>query len=553
MAIRGSLAEAGLPDVLQLLALGQKTGCLSVARAGDFGSIFFERGRVVHASLVNRKDRLGEMLLRSGAVEAGDLRAALAEQTADPSRRLGELLLRRGAVDARALERQTRLQVEEAVLELFTWAQGTFSFEPEVRVDLPVTPLSIDPSALLLEGARRADERARIATLVPGRDAVFGPAADAPRAADGALDLARIVEQLGAREVELTAGEARVVPLVDGRRDLAQLADAACVVEFEAMRALFVLADAGLVERVGVSAAPDPRAGARLDEHRNLGVAFYRASLFDESVREFRRVLELSPTDGHARFHLGLVALRRGRWAEAAAALGEAAALAGAPAVVFHALALARRELGALVDAHEALDEAARRGLASDVRVQALRASLHLRGGDVSAAQDALRDDAESRGRPAPWYHYAALAAARAGELAGAAELLEAGVAAHPRAASLHANLAALRLHCGRLDDALRSAEAALAEDASLAPAHKTAGDAHYRAGRFAEAAACYERAVALAPTAGADAWLRLGNVRLRQGDRDAAGAAWRRALEVDPAHAIARGNLAALEREVAA
>ena len=30
MAIKGSLKEASLPDVLQLLAMGKKTGCLSV-------------------------------------------------------------------------------------------------------------------------------------------------------------------------------------------------------------------------------------------------------------------------------------------------------------------------------------------------------------------------------------------------------------------------------------------------------------------------------------------------------------------------------------------
>ena len=31
MAIKGSLKEASLPDVIQLLALGRKTGCLAVA------------------------------------------------------------------------------------------------------------------------------------------------------------------------------------------------------------------------------------------------------------------------------------------------------------------------------------------------------------------------------------------------------------------------------------------------------------------------------------------------------------------------------------------
>src|ERR1051325_10164018 len=39
MAIKGSLKEASLPDVLQLLALGQKTGCLSIADRSNFGYI----------------------------------------------------------------------------------------------------------------------------------------------------------------------------------------------------------------------------------------------------------------------------------------------------------------------------------------------------------------------------------------------------------------------------------------------------------------------------------------------------------------------------------
>ena len=41
MAIKGSLTEASLPDVLQLLAMSKKTGCLSVTHRNNFGSIYF--------------------------------------------------------------------------------------------------------------------------------------------------------------------------------------------------------------------------------------------------------------------------------------------------------------------------------------------------------------------------------------------------------------------------------------------------------------------------------------------------------------------------------
>ena len=553
MAIRGSLAEAGLPDVVQLLALGQKTGCLSIARAGDFGSIFFEGGRIVHASLVNRRERLGEQLLRAGAVDAADLQAALTEQAADPTRRLGELLYRRGAVTLAVLERHARTQVEEAVLELFTWTQGTFSFEPEVRVELTVPTLLLDAASLLMEGARRTDERARIASCVPGRDSVFALATDVPRTGDGAPD----VETIAARGVALGDADVRVARAVDGRRDVTELAECAGVIEFEAMRALYVLVTAKLARLVGAAAPRTPRAAARLEEHRNLGVAFYKAALYDEALREFRRVLELVPEDGHARFHLALIALRGARWEDAATALGEVVALTDASAAAHHALAVAHVALGDHAAAIAALDEAARRGLGDDVRVRVVRAALQLAGGDVEAASATLGDaspeaspEIPTRAAGAPWYHFRAIAAARRGDTAAASAALEQGVAIYPHAAGLLANLAALRLRAGRHDEALRLANAALAEDPSLAPAHKTAGDAHYRAGRYDDALGCYERAIAAAPTLGPDVHLRAGNVHLRRGERAQAAEAWRRVLALEPAHVIARGNLAALERE---
>ena len=49
MAIKGSLREASLPDVLQLLSMGQKTGCLSVADRNNFGYVYFDHGYITYA------------------------------------------------------------------------------------------------------------------------------------------------------------------------------------------------------------------------------------------------------------------------------------------------------------------------------------------------------------------------------------------------------------------------------------------------------------------------------------------------------------------------
>ena len=135
MAIRGSLREASLPDVLQLLAMGKKTGCLSVTHRDNFGYVYFDRGRIAYASIVNRRDRLGELLIQAGLLTREQLDVGIETQQDHPDRRLGEILIGLGYVTREALHDQVRTQIEEAVYFLFTWSHGTFSFEPDVRPD----------------------------------------------------------------------------------------------------------------------------------------------------------------------------------------------------------------------------------------------------------------------------------------------------------------------------------------------------------------------------------------------------------------------------------
>ena len=80
MAIKGSLKEASLPDVLQLLAMGKKNGCLSVTHRNNFGYIYFTQGRISYASIVNRRDRLGDMLVKNEIISQQDLDAAIGAQ-----------------------------------------------------------------------------------------------------------------------------------------------------------------------------------------------------------------------------------------------------------------------------------------------------------------------------------------------------------------------------------------------------------------------------------------------------------------------------------------
>lgn len=536
MAIRGSLKEASLPDVLQLLAMGKKTGCLSVTHRNSFGYIYFDKGRICYASIVNRRDRLGDMLLKLGMITPEALAAGVALQDKRRDKRLGELLVEQGAITTRQLHDAIEVQIQEAVYYLFTWNQGTFNFEADVAPDANDHTVSINPESLLLEGARRVDEWGLVEKKIPSFDLVFE------------IDRAKVLSS----NASLTAEQRAVLELVDGSRDVQAIVDASGLVEFEVGKALYGLLTAGFIHRIGKSSAAAPVAEGRAEEHRNLGIAFYKTGMLDEALREFRRVLELHSGDASARFFVGLVLSRQRKWDDAVAAFSEAAAQPGAKVAVFHNLAYALEQQNRFDEARVALDEAVRRGGGTDARVQTSLGVVSLMAGDLETADAAFVTARPLFGKKPPtpaWYHYMGLTAALRGDAGRAAAILTEGVAAHPHVATLLNNLAAVLERTGDYDRARVTAEHGIQEDPGCAQLHKNLGDLHYRGGRYDEALEAYLRATKANPQLGGDVYLKLGNIRLRRQERDEAMRCWERALELDPDNAIVRTNLEAVRQ----
>jgi tetratricopeptide (TPR) repeat protein len=532
MAIRGSLKEASLPDVLQLLAMGKKTGCLSVTHRNSFGYIYFDKGRICYASIVNRRDRLGDMLVKLGTISQQELDDAIALQDRRRDKRLGELLVEQGSLGVDQMHDAIEVQIQEAVYFLFTWNLGTFNFEADVTPDSQDHVVSINPESLLLEGARRVDEWGLIEKKVPSFDLVFE------------MDRAKVAIS----DAELTDEQRSVLELVDGVRDVQAIIDASGFVEFEVGKSLYGLLNAGFIHRIGKTTAPAPVAPeGRIDEHRNLGIAFYKTGMFDEALREFRRVLELKANDAAARFYIGLVFARQQQWEDAVASFMDAASHGGAKVAVFHNLGFALEQLRRYDEARAALQEAVRRGGESDPRVQTSLGVVSLLTGDVAAADAALSAARPLFGKRPPtsaWYHYMGITAALVGDTARAESILNEGIATHSHAGPLYNNLAAVLERAGKYDIARTTAEHGTHEDAGLAQLHKNIGDLHYRAARYDEAIESYLRATKVDPALGGDVYLKLGNIRLRRQEREEAVRCWERALELDPDNAIVRTNL---------
>ena len=113
MELWGNLKDFSLPDVIQLVGFGRKSGVLGVEHNGSTAKLFFMEGNVVHAEM---NDRVGEdavfMLFRLGEGEFRfQAEAAPPEQTIfmDPTNLVMEA--------ARLLDESTRDDAEESAQE----------------------------------------------------------------------------------------------------------------------------------------------------------------------------------------------------------------------------------------------------------------------------------------------------------------------------------------------------------------------------------------------------------------------------------------------------
>lgn len=429
MAIRGSLREASLPDVLQLLSMGSKVGLLTIDRGDQVGRIYFDGGRIAYAEMEGRQ-----------------------------------------------------LSAEEAVYMMFTWDDGAFNFEPAIPPPDGVAVSSIDPQSVLLEGARRVDEWAVVEKKVHSFDLVF------------ALER----QELLRTRLELTADQQALLPLIDGHRDVSDLIQESGLGEFVVGKELYGLITAGFVVEVGRSGTvAKPAETPDLDEHRNLGMAFFRAAMYDEAMTEFSRVLEISEEDASAAFYIGLVSVRRRDWATAASAFQRATCHAPEAITPLHNLSYSLAKLGQPDKARRVCDEILVRTERREPVVLTWSGALAIQARDARLAMadlDAARELWRVTRPPAVWYHHCALAAALAGDLDRAEAVLREAIGEHPLGAALHNNLAVVLARRGRYGEARAAARDGIAANASLPQLHANLGDILLHTGMHAEAQAAYRR-----------------------------------------------------------
>jgi hypothetical protein len=289
--VKGNLRTMALPDVLQWIALGQKTGTLEVRRGATETRIMFRGGSLFSSWSNDPRHSLGQYLIRDRQVSEEQLFKALLAQESGGGL-LGSILVGEGQLSEDDLRQALAFKAEETIYDLFLWPEGDFEFrDGQMPADVRIH-LTLPVTAVILEGIRRFDEWARIREAFPSSATTF--------------------KVQGAPHDVTDAAERQALGLAAAGKSLAEISLEMRRSEFEAASLLFDLHSRGALAVRESEAAPqrqDP-VGAIQDLLAQAAERL-REKRFDAALRAYEDVLAIDRLNQHAK--KGLIAVAEAR------------------------------------------------------------------------------------------------------------------------------------------------------------------------------------------------------------------------------------------------
>lgn len=204
----GDLKQMSLPRLFEEAHRRRLTGVLHFQSGEKKKTILFEKGMVVGARSNLLAERLGQVLVRMGKIDADACGDTLSLQRTRQDN-LGDIAIDLGLVAEEDLQEGLRRQAEERIGELFRWREGGYAFAP------------IDPRAAKVAVIRISAAEAVLLGVCLGCDAARLKVLLAPLARKVPVVLSTTTSRLG--EVRLEPPDEALLRTIDGRSTLAEI------------------------------------------------------------------------------------------------------------------------------------------------------------------------------------------------------------------------------------------------------------------------------------------------------------------------------------------
>ncbi|MBN1694881.1 tetratricopeptide repeat protein [candidate division WOR-3 bacterium] len=509
MPIKGSLSDLSIMDILQMLYIGSKTGELAITNEENLVYLYLNTGNLTHIHWMNRKDRLGSLLVENGFIEEKDLKEVLELQQERENIPLGELILELELVDKKTLTEYIKKQMRDAIIELSGWAKGYFVFESREAYQPEGLPVSIKIDDVLLESAALKDELA--ASSLPDKDSIL------------------VVSPDWSDESSLTEEEQMIINKVDGEKTLSSLINVLPMEEFKALKLLSALIKKGALKELEIKRETLVKDKEKIEEHMNLGIAFVKIGMLNEAQREFNRILELKPNNPEALFYKGIIGFKLNDLDEAENAFKESLKTVKRTSTLNN-IYLINELKGNNESALDYLSKALKRE-ENNEKILLNKAIIYLKMKKDAEALNIL-DNIKTK-TPYTIFYYSYILA-RKGKIKEAMQILEEGLSLAPEFGEYFFNLGKLYETIGEEKKATEMYQQGLKSDPECIILSKALIDYYYRNKLFD---ICEVRIETLISTGirDWDLFFKKGNILFQRGNTKEALELWKKALELNP------------------
>jgi len=229
MKLEGSLDTFSLPDIFQLLSFTKKTGGLHLECGGNDGVVFFGTGLITGASADSSRQPLARRLIGAGVVDDEALAAAVQIATQGHGVGVAKALLDNGAIEAGMVRQAVADQTVDAVFDLLRWNDGSFAFVlDEGNPDDVGVTLGID--TVVSDADARKSSWEAVSALVPSSHAILAMPIVLPG------------------DPQISREEWSLLAFVDGRRTVGELVDLTGSGQYAVVSLLAGLVGRGLLE-----------------------------------------------------------------------------------------------------------------------------------------------------------------------------------------------------------------------------------------------------------------------------------------------------------------
>jgi len=275
MALKGNLRDFSTTQLLNLINLARKTGCLTVRTPSDAARLYFRDGKLVHAHTAGEDGHLTTMLVKAGKLSAEQSQKLAARPEAHNDTQLGLLLIHAGYVSRDDIIQSAKRHMLDIVYALFGWYEGQFEFVPDAVPSSDRIMVPINLESVIIEGSRRLQEHERLQDELPDLES----------------HVLRFTSNADARlrAVNLSVEEWRVISFISPRNTIKMIAQANNMDDFQIRKIVYGLMQAGMIETVRApgQVAPPSVAGRKVSVEKPPAV---KRSVIERLISRIKRI-----------------------------------------------------------------------------------------------------------------------------------------------------------------------------------------------------------------------------------------------------------------------